>query len=229
MAIDNVVFDLGGVLIDWNPRYVYRQLFDDHREMERFLAEVCSAEWNARQDAGRPWSEAVAELVATHPEYEPQIRAYHERWPEMLGGPIEETVAVLHEVRATGRRVYGLSNWSAETFVLARDMPEYAFLGSFDGLVISGEIGICKPDPAIFRHLIERYRLDAGRTVFIDDLQRNVDVARTLGLEAIRFEGADRLRADLQELGILDGVVPSAASSSDRQEAEEEASPRSMG
>jgi 2-haloacid dehalogenase len=207
MAIDNVVFDLGGVLIDWDPRHVYRRVFDDEQEMERFLADVCSAEWNGQQDAGRPWSEAIAELVAEHPEYETQIRAYRDRWTEMLAGPIDETVRVLGDVRAAGRRLYGLSNWSAETFVIARQMPEYAFLGWFDGLVISGEIGICKPDPAIFRHLLERYGLDADRTLFIDDQAQNIDVARSLGMTAIQFEDGNRLRAELQNRGVLDGVI----------------------
>ena len=208
MAIDNVVFDLGGVLIDWDPRHVYRHVFDDEQEMERFLADVCSAEWNSRQDAGRPWVEAIAELVAEHPEYEAEIRAYRDRWTEMLGGPIDATVRVLGELKASGRqRLYGLSNWSAETFVVARQMPEYAFLGWFDGLVISGEIGICKPDPAIFEHLLDRYRLDPARTLFIDDQARNVEVAGTLGIATILFEGGNQLRAELERLGILNGVL----------------------
>jgi 2-haloacid dehalogenase len=207
MAIDNVVFDLGGVLIDWNPRYVFRSMFDSEQDMERFLADICSAEWNARQDAGRPWAEGVRLLVAEHPEFEPQIRAYHERWREMLGGPITETVKVLGELRQAGVRLFGLSNWSSETFVVARSLPEYDFLGWFEGIVISGDVGICKPDPAIFRHLLDRFGLEPSRTLFVDDLVPNVDAATALGLPAVRFEGGEVLRAELRARGLLNGRV----------------------
>jgi 2-haloacid dehalogenase len=205
MPIDNVVFDLGGVLIDWNPRYVYRSLFDDEQAMERFLTEICSAEWNAQQDAGRSWSEAVRVLVEEHPEYEREIRAYHERWVEMLGGPIQETVDVLADLRAAGVRLFALSNWSTETFVVARQIPEYRFLDRFDGIVISGDVGITKPDPRIFRHLLERHHLDPARTLFVDDIDRNVDAARALGMKAIVFKSGEALRADLRAAGLLDG------------------------
>jgi 2-haloacid dehalogenase len=207
MAIDNVVFDLGGVLIDWNPRYVYRGMFDDEQDMERFLSEICSAEWNAQQDAGRPWADGVRLLVAEHPEFETHIRAYHERWVEMLGGPIAETVDVLADLRRTGKRLFGLSNWSSETFVIARQMPEYAFLDWFEALVISGDVGVCKPDPAIFRYLLDRYELDASKTLFIDDVTPNIDAARALGLPAVRFETGERLRLDLRARGLLNGSV----------------------
>jgi 2-haloacid dehalogenase len=200
-GIDNVVFDLGGVLIDWNPRYLYRQLFDDEADMERFLAEVCSAEWNAGLDAGRPWAEAIAELAERHPKQRALITAYRERWPEMVGGALGDTVEILDELRTHGLTLYALSNWSSETFPLARQ--RFDFLGWFDGVVLSGEVGVCKPDPRIFRHLLERYLLAPGRTVFIDDMPHNVTAAAELGMLALHFRGAGELRSDLFRLGLL--------------------------
>ena len=158
--ISAVVFDLGGVLIDWNPRYLYRTLFDDEVAMEEFLATVTTQEWNRAQDAGRPWAEAVEELASRHPEQRALIEAYWRRWPETLGDAIEPTVALLDELRSTGVRLYALSNWSGETFPLAR--PRYPFLEWFDGIVISGDERLAKPDPRIFDVLLERYGLAAG-------------------------------------------------------------------
>jgi 2-haloacid dehalogenase len=196
-----VVFDLGGVLIDWNPRYLYRSLFDDEAEMEAFLSEVTTQEWNAQQDAGRQWSEAVEELVALHPGRRELIEAYWHRWPETLGGPIEGTVSILGELKANGVRTYALSNWSAETFPLAR--PRFPFLEWFDGILISGEAKLIKPDPRIFAHLLGKFGLEAGSTVFIDDSATNVRAAEEAGLIAIRFEGPGHLRAQLLELRLL--------------------------
>lgn len=201
-AIDTVVFDLGNVLIDWNPRHLYRKLFgEDTQGMERFLAEVCHGAWNERQDAGRTWQEGIEEAIARYPQHEELIRAYHLRWDEMLGGPIVETVAVLEELRRADTRLLALTNWSRETFPIA--LERYDFLHWFEGIVVSGEERLIKPDPAIFRLLISRYDLDANRTVFIDDSPRNVDGARQAGLHAIRFEGADTLRASLKSLGLM--------------------------
>lgn len=199
-SIDTVVFDLGGVLIDWNPRYLYRQLFDDNVAMERFLAEVCSPEWNERQDAGRPWREAVAELIARHPEHAALITAYHQRWPEMLGGEMPDSVQVLKELKGRGLRLYALTNWSHETFPVARQ--RFAFLDCFDGIVVSGQERLIKPNPAIFHRLLTRYDITPSRAVYIDDSPRNVDVAANVGLHALRFVDADRLRRDLIVLGL---------------------------
>jgi 2-haloacid dehalogenase len=196
-----VVFDLGGVLIDWDPRYMYRTLFDgDEAAMEAFLSEVATQEWNGQQDAGRPWSEAIELLAAKHPERRDLIAAFWERWPEMLGGALEDTVAILGELRAAGVRVYALSNWSAETFPRAR--PRFPFLEWFDGIVISGEVRLVKPDPRIFRHLLETHGLAAERTVFVDDSATNVEAAAALGMIGIHFAGADALRAELRSLGL---------------------------
>jgi 2-haloacid dehalogenase len=201
-----VVFDLGGVLIDWNPRYLYRKLFEgDDAAMERFLAEVTTPEWNGRQDAGRTWADAVASLTREHPEHAELIAAYAERWPETLGDAIHPTVEILDDLRRTGVRLFALSNWSAETFPLAR--PRYPFLEWFEGIVISGEVQIAKPDARVYRHLLERYSLEAATTVFIDDSAANVDAAGALGMIAIRFEDAAALRRALAGLGLLDGSI----------------------
>ncbi len=199
ITIDTVVFDLGNVLIDWNPRHLYRKLFgSDVQGMERFLSEVCTAEWNERQDAGRTWEEGIAEAVARSPDHEELIRAFHERWEEMLGGVIHESVALLEELRTAGTRLFALTNWSHETFPVA--LERYEFLSWFEGILVSGEERLIKPDPAIFRLLISRFGIDASRAVFIDDNPRNVDGARQVGLHALHFRGADKLRADLRAL-----------------------------
>ena len=195
-----VVFDLGAVLIDWNPRHLYRTLFGgDEAAMERFLSEVCNPEWNVRIDAGRPFAEAVEELASRHPDRAHLIHAYRERWGEMLGGVLEGTLAVVRELRGAGVPVYALSNWSAETFALTRS--RFPFLDELEGIVISGDVGVGKPDPAIFRHFMARFGLQADEIAFVDDSPANVAAARGLGIEAIRFENAEQVRRDLRRLG----------------------------
>ena len=206
-TVDTAVFDLGGVLIDWDPRHLYRTLFDDEAEMEAFLATVTTPEWNLAQDAGRSWAEAIEELAARHPEQRERIEAYWRRWPETLGDAIESTVAVLAELHARGVRLLALSNWSAETFPLAR--PRYPFLEWFDGIVISGEERLVKPDPRLFAVLVDRFGVEPAATVFVDDQPRNVEAAADLGFRAIRFVDAASLRDDLRGLGLLDGGRPS--------------------
>ena len=198
------MFDLGGVLIDWDPRHLYRQLFSDPQEMEVFLRDVVSPDWNAQQDSGRTWAEATAELLAKHPDHEEMIRAYVDRWADMLAGPISGTVDILQEVRDRGMRVYALTNWSAETFPRARLM--FPFLEWFEGIVVSGDERIMKPDPEIWHRLIERYAIDPTRSVYIDDMPYNADVARELGFHAIRFEDPAQLRSRLAALGVLPAV-----------------------
>jgi 2-haloacid dehalogenase len=195
------VFDLGGVLIDWDPRYLYRTLFDDEAAMERFLAEVTSPEWNRMQDAGRPWTDAIDVLAAEHPDQRELIEAFHTRWPEMLGGPIEGTVAVLEELGSRGVRLLGLSNWSSETYPIARE--RYPFLSWFEAVVISGEIGVTKPDRRIFEYLIDRQGIEAARSVFVDDSPANVVAAASVGFVAIQFSGPPALRRELVQLGML--------------------------
>jgi 2-haloacid dehalogenase len=203
-----VVFDLGGVLIDWDPRYLYRKLLADEAAVEEFLATVCTPEWNAELDRGRPFAEGVAELVERHPEHAAAIAAYHERWPEMLAGDLPGTVEVLAELRAAGVPLYALTNWSAETFAITRGRFEW--LDWFDGLLVSGEERMTKPDPAFFRLLLDRFGLDPGATVFVDDSEANVAAARELGIDAVRFTGPDRLRRELSARRILARPAPSA-------------------
>jgi 2-haloacid dehalogenase len=198
--IETVAFDLGGVLIDWNPRHLYRRLLDDEAAIERFLAEVCTPEWNATLDAGYPFADGVAQLVREHPEQAELIEAYRSRWPEMLGGCFGETLEIMRRLRSEGVPVYALSNWAAETFASTRD--RFPFLDEFDGILLSGQVGVGKPDPAIFRLFLERFGLTAESTVFIDDSPVNVAVARSLGIQALLFRNATQLKRELQALGL---------------------------
>ena len=200
-AFGVVVFDLGGVLIDWNPRYLYRKLFEDAGEMEDFLATVCNSAWNQRQDAGRPVAEAAAELKARHPDKAALIDVYFERWPEMMDGAIDGTVAILAELKDQGTPLYALTNWSAETFPHARS--RFGFLDWFRAIVVSGEVGLIKPDADIYELLLAAHDLTAAETVFIDDKEENVETARALGFHGIRFTDAESLRRALATLGLL--------------------------
>ena len=201
--IKTVVFDLGGVLIDWDPRHLYRTMFDGHdAAMEHFLADICSPEWNATLDAGRPWAEAVETLSRQHPRYRKQITAFRLRWSEMLGGAIQGTVDILAELRARGVPLYALSNWSGETFPVA--LVRYDFLTWFQEIVISGELGITKPDPRIFEHLLGLHGITAASTVFIDDMAANVAGAQAVGITGLLYRDPARLRKDLVRLRLLD-------------------------
>ena len=196
-----VVFDLGGVLIDWNPRHLYRDLFrGDDAAMERFLTEICSPAWNEQQDGGRTIAEAEAELLARHPDQAEMIRAFYAGFDRMMRDQIHGTVAVLEDLHAAGVPLYGLTNWSAETF--HHGPRRFAFFQRFRGCVVSGEIKLKKPDRAIFEHLLSRYALNAADCVFIDDSERNVVGARAAGLHALRFSTPEALRTDLRGLGL---------------------------
>ena len=195
-----VIFDLGGVLVDSDPRHLYRRLFHDPAEMERFLAEVTTAEWNGRQDEGRPWSEAISELVAEHPNERALIEAFHQRWPEMLVGEIPGSVDIVREVRATDVRLLALSNWSSETFPFA--FERFEFLSLFDAIVISGDVKARKPHAGIFEHLISEFDVEPSSSIFVDDARENVDAARALGFVALLFVDAETMRRDLRRLGV---------------------------
>lgn len=199
-AIDTVIFDLGEVLIPWDPRRLYRQLIPDAVEMERFLAEVCTPAWNARQDAGRPLVEGTEELVRAFPQRQDLIRAFYERWPEMLGEVVEGSAQLVLELQAKGFRVLALTNWSAETFPLARG--RYPILEAFEGILVSGREGLIKPDAAIYRLLCARFKVVAERAVFIDDSDRNVAGARAIGMHAIQFRSPGQVRDALLALGL---------------------------
>jgi 2-haloacid dehalogenase len=201
-VIDTIIFDLGGVLIDWDPRYLYRKIFEDETEMEHFLEEVCSGEWNEEQDAGRTLKEGTEWLVARYPQYENYIRAYYGRWPEMLGGVHTGTVAILKALKDSGQyKLYALTNWSAETFPVA--LERYDFLGWFDGIVVSGEEKSRKPFPEFYRRLAARYGINMQNALFIDDSLRNVQAAETCGMQAIHFQSPEALEKALKTLDII--------------------------
>jgi 2-haloacid dehalogenase len=205
--LDTVVFDLGGVVADWNPRYLYRELFDgDEEAMEDFLATVCTPSWNHAMDAGRSRAEAVAELVAEHPEHADLIAAWVDRWEDMLGPEIAGTGEVVAELRDRGVRLLGLTNWSAETFPQARG--RFASLSHFEAIVVSGEHGIAKPDPALFQLLLDLHEVDPTRAAYVDDRADNVEAAMALGLTGLVFTDAAALRTDLGRLGLLGEAAP---------------------
>ena len=195
------VFDVGGVLLDWDPRYLYRTLFDDDAAMERFLAEICTPDWNRRMDGGLPFADAVAELVDRHPEHADLIQAYDTRWQEMVPRAFDDTVAVLAEVKANGGPIYAITNFSAEKFALER--RRWDFLNWFDGVVVSGEERMLKPDPAIYRRLVETYAIPMEACVFVDDSPTNVEAARRVGMTGIHFTDAAALRRAFADVGIL--------------------------
>jgi 2-haloacid dehalogenase len=198
--IDSVVFDIGGVLLDWDPRHLYRQLFDDHDEMTDFLATICTGDWHRAHDLGVDTRQSCEQLADEHPRYAGMIMAWADRSEEMIAGQLEGTVQVLAEVRAAGLPCFALSNMEPDRFVVRRD--RFEFMQWFDGCVISGIEGVAKPDPQIFKILLERHELDPRRTAFIDDSPRNIAAARALGIEALQFVSADELRSNLRRLGL---------------------------
>lgn len=209
MPPTTVVFDLGGVLIDWDPRYAYRQMGGTEAEIEHFLEHVATSEWNHQFDAGRPFAEGIAERKERFPEHAAWIEAWWDRWPDMLGGAIDGTVALLRELKDAGTPLYALTNWSAETFPIARE--RFDFLGWFDGVVVSGEVRKAKPDADIFGHLVDDFGVVPAQAVFIDDSPANVETARRLGFHGIDFTTPAALRADLARLGLpVAEAVPGA-------------------
>jgi 2-haloacid dehalogenase len=200
-SIDAVVFDIGGVLLDWNPRYLYRSLIDDEDAMEAFLNEICTLEWHAAHDRGTPFAHSCAELAARHPDQAELIWAWARRSEEMVAGPIAGTVEILGELQRAGVPCYALTNMEAETYPLR--VRRFAFMRSFRGTVVSSHEGVIKPDPEILQILLTRFRLDPARTVFIDDAQRNVEAAARLGVRAVRFHSPEQLRDELTRMGLL--------------------------
>jgi 2-haloacid dehalogenase len=196
-----VLFDLGGVLVDWNPRHLYRRLFAEESAMEEFLATICTQPWNEEQDRGRPFAEGVRLLVERHPHRAEEIRAYDTCWHEMLKGPIEGSVELLGELRARGVALFALTNWSAEKFSVGR--ARFAFFEWFAGIVVSGEERVKKPDRRIFELAIRRFGLDPGATLFVDDSAPNAAAAAGFGFRAHHFTGAPGLRAALIRNGLL--------------------------
>ena len=199
---NTIVFDLGGVLVDWNPDYVYKTIFEKEDEMKWFYENVCTSDWNENQDAGRSLMEATEELVKKFPAHEANIRAYYDRWEEMLGGPIQETVDILRHLRYnTNNRLYALTNWSHETFPIA--LKRYDFLHWFDGRIVSGEEKTRKPFKEIYQFLIERFQINPATAIYTDDNKRNLIPAAELGFHTIHFKSPSQFRRELEEAEVL--------------------------
>jgi len=200
--IESIIFDLGGVLIDWNPDYVYRTIFNDETKMQEFYNEVCTSEWNEEQDAGRGLKEATEELVARFPADEKNIRDFYDRWEEMLKGEIEGTVKVLKKIKDKNSvKLYALTNWSAETFPVA--LKRFEFLQWFDGRLVSGEEKMRKPFIEIYELLLKRFNINPATAVYIDDNERNLKTPSELGMHAILFKSPSQLEEELKKLSIL--------------------------
>ena len=200
MRIKNIIFDFGGVLFDWNPRYLYDDLFEDKAELEYFLSHVCSPAWNEQQDAGRPWEEAISLAQQRHPKYHDLIRRYRADWEVMLRGTIDTNIKLIPRIKEKQYGLYGLTNWSADTFELTRN--KYPFLNEFDGIVVSGEEKLIKPDPEIYILLLERYQLEANECLFIDDNLSNIEMSKSLGFEGIHYVKDIDLEGRLKQHGI---------------------------
>ncbi|RPD48085.1 MULTISPECIES: HAD family hydrolase [Chitinophagaceae] len=197
-----IIFDLGNVLIDWNPAYVFEKVIEDEERRKYFFANICTSDWNEEQDAGRLIAEATTELAAKHPEWKTEIEAYYGRWTEMLGGAIEGSVELFRQMKEAGRyKFYALTNWSAELFPIA--LERYEFLHWFDGRVVSGEEKMRKPAPEFYKVLLDRYGLQPEETLFIDDNLRNIKAAEAMGIPSIRFESPEQLQAALQQRNVL--------------------------
>jgi 2-haloacid dehalogenase len=200
-APTTVVWDIGGVFLDWNPRHLYRKLIEDEAAMEDFLATVCTNEWNVEQDRGRDWDLAVAELAAEHPDKAELIAAFHLRWEETVAGPVPGTKEILEDLAARGVPQYAITNFSSPKFAIAREA--YPELKRFAGIVVSGDLRLIKPDPAIYRALLDAYAIEPSSALFVDDSPKNVDGARAVGMHAVRFVDAPTLRRDLEGFGLL--------------------------
>lgn len=196
--IKDVIFDFGGVLMDWDPRYFYRIYFKDEEEMEYFLSNICTDDWNAEQDRGRPFEEGVRLLQAQYPQYAEPIQMFKDKWEYMLKGEFPESVDLLKQLKNKGYGIYGLTNWSAETIPLV--YAKYDFFQLFDGIVVSGEEKVIKPDPKIYRILLERYNLTAENTLFIDDNSANIETAKRLGGQTIVFDSIENVSLQVSAL-----------------------------
>ena len=199
----NIIFDLGGVLIDWNPEYVYLKEFNnDRKEMKWFFDNVCTFDWNENQDAGYPLKKATEERVRLFPQYENLIRIYYGRWEEMLGGPINKSVDILRRIKKKNElNIFALTNWSAETFPTA--LKKFDFLSLFEGIIVSGEEKTRKPFEKIYQITIDRFKIDPTESVFIDDNLRNVKAAEKLNIKGMHFKNSDKLEIELRNLKIL--------------------------
>jgi 2-haloacid dehalogenase len=197
----NIVFDLGMVLIEWDPRHLYRKVFDDHEKMEWFLAHVCTSDWNLAQDGGRSFDEGVKEATARHPEYAKEIAMYRDHWMDMVPGAIEGSVALLREMHNKAVPLYAITNWNGDTFRATRN--RFSFLDLFKDIVVSGDERIIKPAPEIFHLLARRNGIDLADSLFIDDSLKNVVGAEAVGMKGHHFTSPESLRAALVAHGVL--------------------------
>lgn len=200
MKIKNIIFDFGGVLIDWNPRYMYRNFFDREEEMEWFLSNICTHHWNVLQDAGRSLEEGTSILTKSFPEHKDKVRLFYQNWEEMLNGPLDTNAQLLPSLKEK-YKLLGLTNWSAETFPIA--LKKYPFLQLFEGIIVSGEEKMIKPDPAIFNLLLLRYNIVAEESLFIDDNKENIQAADKLGFHCVHLNDDVSLIHELQKMGIV--------------------------
>jgi 2-haloacid dehalogenase len=201
-SIDTIIFDLGAVLIDWDPRHLYRKIFNTEEEISWFLENICTHDWNEKQDAGRSFAEATAELLVKFPEHELAIRAWYDRWQETIKGPIQGTVDIFKEIKDQNRfKTYALTNWSAETFPWA--LEKFEFLQWFDGIVVSGHEKTRKPFPDFFQILFDRYQVNPKTALFIDDNKRNIEGGLALGLPGIHFQSPEQLKSELVKAGVI--------------------------
>jgi 2-haloacid dehalogenase len=200
MEIENIIFDFGGVLVDWNPRYLYKDHFKDENEMEHFLKNICTDEWNLEQDRGRSLSEGTVLLQNKFPEFHSMIQLFYDKWNTMLKSDIPETVLLLYKLKAK-YKIYGLTNWSAETISIAYE--RFSFFKEFDGIVVSGQEKMIKPSKQIYHLLLDRYNLKAENTIFIDDNINNIRAAEEIGLYGIHFESPSQLQTILSLINII--------------------------
>jgi 2-haloacid dehalogenase len=200
--IQAILFDFGNVLLEWNPRYIYRRYFpDDEAAMEQFLQEVDFMEWNAQQDKGRSFTEGVAVLSRDFPHYAELIQAYHDNWKDSIGGSLEGTVTIMKRLKLAGYSLYGLSNWSAETFPTVRH--QFEFFNLLDDIILSGEVGQIKPHPEIYEIALERIGRPATECLFIDDSLANIEQARKMGFIVVHFQSPAQLEQELVALQLL--------------------------
>lgn len=199
--IQNIIFDFGGVLVDWNPHYLFDKYFNDINEANYFVENVCTTEWNAEMDGGKPFAQAVKERSAMFPKYAEALKLYQTNWMDTMGEEIPEMYDLIKSLKANGFPViYGLTNWSAETFPTVQ--KTYRIFSLIDKIVVSGEVKQLKPNPEIFHTLLNKYNLKAEESLFIDDNLKNVEGAKAVGINAIRFENAIKLKEDLKALNI---------------------------
>lgn len=197
-----IIYDLGGVLIDWNPKYLYRKIFDEESQIDWFLENICDMHWNEQQDAGRSLMEGTIEKIKQHPDQAEKIKAYYERWSEMLGGPIDDSVTILKQLKeGNNYNLYALTNWSAETFPIAQE--RYDFLQWFEGIVVSGVEKMRKPQIEFYQLILDRYNIDPSESLFIDDNLRNVQAAQAHGIDSIQFLSATQLKKELTKREVI--------------------------